>query len=68
MSIGNIIMNWLFGCRHRQLSRAFTSNGETYKVCLKCGARLSYSWKTMSLVRKDSKVRASPKRTSRGSK
>lgn len=44
-------MNWLFGCRHRELSRAFTSENETYKVCLKCGARLLYSWQTMSLVR-----------------
>ncbi|KAA6456271.1 hypothetical protein DYQ86_26100 [Acidobacteria bacterium AB60] len=50
MSIGRAIMNLLFGCRHRELSRAFTSEGETYKVCLKCGARLRYSWQTMSLV------------------
>jgi len=48
-------MNWLFGCRHRDLSRAFTTEGETYKVCLKCGARLRYSWQTMSLVREGSK-------------
>ena len=48
-------MNWLFGCRHRELSRAFTSENETYKVCLKCGARLRYSWQTMSLVRDDEK-------------
>lgn len=51
MSIGTTILNWLFGCRHRQLSRAFTAENETYKVCLKCGARLRYSWQTMSLVR-----------------
>lgn len=50
MRIGSTIVNWLFGCRHRELSRAFTSEGETYKVCLKCGARLRYSWQTMSLV------------------
>lgn len=56
MPVGKAIMNWLFGCRHRNLSRAFTSSGETYKVCLKCGARLSYSWKTMSLVRKVAKT------------
>lgn len=43
-------MNWLFGCRHKELSRAFTSNGETYKVCFKCGAHLKYSWQTMKLV------------------
>ena len=51
MSIGKTIMNWLFGCRHRELSRAFTSDDEAYKVCLKCGARLRYSWQTMSLIR-----------------
>jgi hypothetical protein len=51
VSIGRTIMDWLFGCRHRELSRAFTSDNETYKVCLKCGARLRYSWQTMSLVR-----------------
>jgi hypothetical protein len=55
VAIGRTIMNWLLGCRHRELSRAFTSDGETYKVCLKCGARLRYSWQTMSLVRESSK-------------
>lgn len=50
MALGYRIMNWLFGCRHRDLSRAFTSDNETYKVCLKCGARLRYSWQTMTLV------------------
>ena len=52
-------MNWLFGCRHRELSRAFTSENETYKVCLKCGARLRYSWQTMSLVR-NGEIRKKP--------
>jgi hypothetical protein len=55
VAIGQTIVNWLFGCRHRELSRAFTSEGETYKVCLMCGARLRYSWQTMSLVREGSK-------------
>jgi hypothetical protein len=49
--LGNI-WEWFFGCRHRQLSMAFTNGGETYKVCLNCGKRLPYSWKTMSIVRK----------------
>ena len=44
------VMNWLFGCRHQELSRAFTTDDETYKVCLKCGKHLRYSWQTMSLV------------------
>lgn len=53
-------MNLLFGCRHRELSRAFTSDGETYKVCLKCGARLLYSWQTMSLVPGGAQRRTKP--------
>jgi hypothetical protein len=48
--IGRRIWDLFLGCRHRQLSRAFTSKGETYKVCLKCGAHLPYSWETMSVV------------------
>lgn len=49
------IWNWFFGCRHRQISRAFTNEGETYKVCLKCGARLPYSWETMTMVQNKKK-------------
>lgn len=50
MPIGSKIWNLLFGCRHRELSRAFTNQGETYKVCLKCGAHLPYSWETMTVL------------------
>jgi hypothetical protein len=50
VAIGGKIWNLFFGCRHRQQSRAFTNEGETYKVCLKCGAHLPYSWETMSVV------------------
>lgn len=50
MGIGRKIWNVFFGCHHRELSRAFTSEGETYKVCLKCGARLPYSWETMTVM------------------
>jgi hypothetical protein len=50
MAIGTKIWNWFFGCHHRQLSRAFTNEGQTYKVCLKCGARLPYSWETMTTL------------------
>ena len=50
MPIGSKIWSLLFGCRHRELSRAFTNDGETYKVCLKCGAHLPYSWETMTVL------------------
>ena len=36
-----------FGCRHRKLSRVFTLEGRTYKVCCECGARFRYSLRTM---------------------
>lgn len=58
MAVGRKILNWLIGCRHKELSRAFGSGDETYKVCLKCGARLRYSWQTMSLVGEDKPPRA----------
>lgn len=50
MAIGRKVWNWVFGCRHKELSRAFTTEGQTYKVCLKCGAQFPYSWETMSVV------------------
>jgi hypothetical protein len=37
-----IISNWLtrlFGCWHREMSRPFTLEGESYRTCLDCGAR-----------------------------
>jgi hypothetical protein len=52
--------DWLFGfkewlrrifqCWHRDLSRPFTIEGETYRVCLHCGARrrfIAESWRTV---------------------
>lgn len=30
----------LFGCPHQKQSRLFTINGESYCVCLHCGAHL----------------------------
>ena len=38
-----------FGCHHRKLSRVFTINRETYRVCLDCGTRFAYSLETMSV-------------------
>lgn len=37
----------LLGCWHSDLSRPFTVNSETYRVCLSCGARRPFvaeSW------------------------
>lgn len=39
-----------FGCRHSHLSRVFTLEGRSYKVCCDCGAHLDYSLEEMSVV------------------
>lgn len=50
MPIGKRIFDALFACHHRHLSRIVTIQHQTYQVCLDCGARLRYSWQTMSSV------------------
>jgi hypothetical protein len=37
----------LFSCKHREMSRPFSRHGETYRVCISCGARRRFdeeSW------------------------
>jgi hypothetical protein len=36
----------LFGCPHKEMSRPFSRQGETYRVCIDCGARRSFDDKT----------------------
>ena len=39
----------LFGCWHKDMGRPVTLGGETYRVCLDCGARRRFdteSWNT----------------------
>jgi hypothetical protein len=43
-------LEFAFGCRHHTLSRVFTIDGRSYKVCCDCGARFRYSLETMSIV------------------
>jgi hypothetical protein len=31
------LLHFVFGCRHRHLSRVFTIQRRTYKVCFDCG-------------------------------
>jgi hypothetical protein len=46
------VRNWLsgiFGCQHKEMSRPFSRQGETYRVCLNCGARRQFNettWET----------------------
>lgn len=48
------VLEYAFGCRHRRLSRVFTLNGRSYKVCCDCGAKFTYSLRTMSIVHRPS--------------
>jgi len=41
----------LFGCSHSHLTRIFTLQEETYRVCLDCGVHLPYSSDTMRPLR-----------------
>jgi hypothetical protein len=36
-----------FGCRHERLTRPFTLQSHTYKVCLDCGKHMLYSAERM---------------------
>lgn len=33
----------IFGCWHGQMNRPFTQNDETYRTCMKCGARRHFN-------------------------
>ncbi|MDQ4122482.1 MAG: hypothetical protein M3209_13680 [Acidobacteriota bacterium] len=41
------ILASLFGCRHAELSRPFTSQNESYRVCTNCGARRRFNPNTL---------------------
>src|SRR5487761_837347 len=42
------VLEFAFGCHHTKLSRVFTIDGHSYKVCCSCGAHFEYSLETMS--------------------
>lgn len=43
-------LEFAFGCHHTKLSRVFTIEGRSYKVCCECGAKFDYSLRTMSAM------------------
>jgi hypothetical protein len=45
------IFNFVFGCHHSHLSRVFTIDGRTYRVCCDCGAKFKYSLASMRIER-----------------
>ncbi len=51
-----LVLNFLFGCHHRNLSRVFTIGGQTYCVCCDCAAKFSYSLDDMSIVHRTAAV------------
>lgn len=36
----------IFGCAHKEMSRPFSRHGESYRVCITCGARRQFDNKT----------------------
>jgi hypothetical protein len=43
------VLELAFGCHHSNVSRVFTINGHSYRVCCDCGATFEYSLRTMSV-------------------
>jgi hypothetical protein len=44
-TFGVTVGKWLseiFGCTHKEMSRPFSRQGESYRVCISCGARRSF--------------------------
>jgi hypothetical protein len=46
-TIINFFYEIFFGCSHAKLTRPFTLEAQTYKVCLDCGNHIFYSPITM---------------------
>ncbi len=46
------ILDFVFGCHHGHLSRVFSIDGRTYRVCCDCGATFKYSLASMCIERK----------------
>jgi len=40
----------LFGCQHTEMSRPFSRQGETFRVCITCGAHRQFDEKTWNTV------------------
>ena len=49
MYILKAALDFLFGCHHKNLSRVFTLDRQSYRVCCECGTRFKYSLTNMSI-------------------
>ena len=47
VSVFGFFYEIFFGCRHERLTRPFTLQKNTYKVCLECGKHVLYSAERM---------------------
>jgi len=45
LSVGRWLTE-IFGCQHKQMSRPFSRHGESYRVCIACGARRQFDEQT----------------------
>jgi hypothetical protein len=53
--------DFAFGCHHRNLSRVFTIEHRTYRVCCSCGVKFTYSLeKCRQSVRSSDRLKPSP--------
>jgi hypothetical protein len=41
------IVQFAFECHHAEMSRVFTIQNRTYRVCFECGREVDYSWEQM---------------------
>jgi hypothetical protein len=54
-SVGNLVgslcaaVTRVFGCHHSSMSRPFTCDDRTYRVCLKCGMRRDFDLETWTM-------------------
>ena len=48
----NRLLNLLFRCRHKLISRVFSGPQGNYVICLNCGQRFAYDWQSMQLGEK----------------
>ena len=46
------VLDFALGCHLRHMSRVFTLEGRTYKVCCDCGKNFDYSLQKMAIVRR----------------
>ncbi|HEU4770214.1 MAG TPA: hypothetical protein VFS77_22800 [Pyrinomonadaceae bacterium] len=53
------LISKIWSCWHRRMSRPFTRDGETYRVCLRCGVHRRFdlqAWKMKGAYYRDKKV------------